>query len=99
MGTSWSKSKLVRFHLNEAQQAIAALIAKLDSDRQILDEWLLADFILIYQHVNSGWNSRTHEDWDDYTKSENGFYELVQFPEDLKEWLVRYEGGAEETNV
>jgi len=73
----------VRFHLNEAANALQKIVQQIESGDTIGNDEFEITIAHAYHHLNTAWNSRfitdekarTHTDWD--------FTEWRQFPADL----------------
>lgn len=70
-------------HLREAQQELADMIARLESDPQYGEIEFEVAIAHHYHHVNTAWNSRNADDQTTATCSEDEFYAWRSFPTDI----------------
>lgn len=75
------KKDYVLFHLEEAKEALGALINEINNDQEYEIGNFTVDLQHLYWHINSSWNGKHKSMGDDFTEQEIESYR--EFPKDL----------------
>ena len=78
MNRSW-----ILHHLEEAQEALQALIRDIKADNEFNFSDYLIDMEHLYNHLNTAWNSRDVDERHVRESVEEDFYRWRKFPADI----------------
>lgn len=73
----------VRFHLQEASEAIQSILAELKDDSEYGEGDYWPDIQHLYYHINTAWNGRDATDEQVKICSEADFEKWAAFPADI----------------